>query len=119
MAADTIEINFVSFLPLKAYEFALWKPEFIDKVNERAKGELKIVVRGGPEAIAMFDQAMAVKSGIADCIYTPSGMFTSVIPVSIRSGFPSVPPPRKDRTGPSSTSTPCVRKPDSSTWVAR
>ena len=55
VAKKPITLDMVSFLNLKAFEFRLWKPLYIDKVNERAKGELKIRVRGGPEAIPIFD----------------------------------------------------------------
>lgn len=80
MAKDKITIDFVSFLPVKMFEFSRWKQEFIDKVNDRCKGELKIKVRGGPEIIAQFDQGMAVKKGIVHMMYSPAGFFSSLVP---------------------------------------
>jgi TRAP-type C4-dicarboxylate transport system substrate-binding protein len=80
LAADPIKVDFISFLNLKQYDFALWKPIFIDKINERARGELRITVRGGPEAIPIFNQAMAVKQGVVDMMYTSVGFYSSLIP---------------------------------------
>jgi TRAP-type C4-dicarboxylate transport system substrate-binding protein len=80
LAADPITVNFISFLNLKQYDFALWKPLVLDKIAERSQGEIKVQVRGGPEAIAIFDQAMAVKNGIVDMMYTSVGFYTSLVP---------------------------------------
>ena len=80
LAADPITVNFISFLNLKQYDFALWKPLVLDKIEERAKGEIKVNVRGGPEAIAINDQGMAVKNGIVDMMYTSVGFYTSLVP---------------------------------------
>ena len=44
---------------------------FVDKVNEAGKGVVQIDVRGGPEAIGMFQQPDAVRDGIVDMVYTP------------------------------------------------
>lgn len=80
LAEKPIVLNMVSFLNLKAFEFRLWKPLYIDKVNERAKGELKINVRGGPEVIPIFDQVMAVKKGVVDMSNASTGFFANMIP---------------------------------------
>ena len=40
--------------------------DFIDRVNERANGELVIDLLGGVEVIPLFDQAAAVRSGAVD-----------------------------------------------------
>ncbi|MEM9763246.1 MAG: C4-dicarboxylate ABC transporter substrate-binding protein, partial [Pseudomonadota bacterium] len=40
--------------------------EFVDKVNERGDGIVRIDVRGGPEAIGMFQQPDAVRNGVVD-----------------------------------------------------
>ena len=46
--ARPITLSYISFIPLTNFEFAQFKPLFIDRVNEKAKGELIINVRGGP-----------------------------------------------------------------------
>ena len=60
-SSKPITLNFVSFVPLAdKIEYQSCKRMFIDKVNERAKGELKINVRGGPEVIRPFDLGVSV-----------------------------------------------------------
>ena len=53
---------------------------FVDKVNEAGKGVVKIEVRGGPEAIGMFQQPDAVRDGIVDMVYTPGSFYAGVVP---------------------------------------
>lgn len=48
---------------------------FVDKVNEAGKGVIQIDVRGGPEAIGMFQQPDAVRDGIVDMVYTPGSFY--------------------------------------------
>ncbi|MFC2032756.1 TRAP transporter substrate-binding protein DctP [Chloroflexota bacterium] len=45
--------------------------DFIDIVNERAKGELVIDFLGGPEVVDFREQPMALKNGTFDLGYTP------------------------------------------------
>ncbi|WP_102107894.1 TRAP transporter substrate-binding protein DctP [Oceaniglobus roseus] len=54
--------------------------EFVDKVNEAGKGVVEIQVRGGPEAIGMFQQADAVRDGIVDMVYTPGSFYGGALP---------------------------------------
>ena len=53
---------------------------FVDKVNEAGKGVVKIEVRGGPEAIGMFQQPDAVRDGIVDMVYTPGSFYGGTVP---------------------------------------
>jgi len=53
---------------------------FVDKVNEAGKGVVHIDVRGGPEAIGMFQQPDAVRDGIVDMVYTPGSFYGGTIP---------------------------------------
>jgi TRAP-type C4-dicarboxylate transport system substrate-binding protein len=54
--------------------------EFVDKVNERGEGVIQIDVRGGPEAIGMFQQADAVRDGIVDMAYAPGSFYAGAFP---------------------------------------
>jgi hypothetical protein len=49
-------------------------------VNERGEGVVQIEVRGGPEAIGMFQQADAVRDGVVDMAYTPGSASTRRLP---------------------------------------
>lgn len=53
---------------------------FRDKVNERAKGAIKINIVGGPEAIPAFDQSSALKQGVVDVGYIPDAYFMKFVP---------------------------------------
>lgn len=53
---------------------------FVDKVNEAGKGVVQIEVRGGPEAIGMFQQPDAVRNGIVDMVYTPGSFYGGTVP---------------------------------------
>lgn len=54
--------------------------EFVDKVNEAGEGVVQIEVRGGPEAIGMFQQPDAVRDGIVDMVYTPGSFYGGALP---------------------------------------
>jgi len=54
--------------------------EFVDKVNERGEGVVQIQVRGGPEAIGMFQQPDAVRNGVVDMVYTPGSFYGGTVP---------------------------------------
>ncbi|MEM6678182.1 MAG: TRAP transporter substrate-binding protein DctP [Pseudomonadota bacterium] len=54
--------------------------DFVDKVNERGEGVVRIDVRGGPEAIGMFQQPDAVRNGVVDMVYTPGSFYAGALP---------------------------------------
>ncbi|TMM51809.1 TRAP transporter substrate-binding protein DctP [Sulfitobacter sabulilitoris] len=54
--------------------------EFVDKVNAAGEGVVQIEVRGGPEAIGMFQQPDAVRDGIVDMVYTPGSFYAGTVP---------------------------------------
>ncbi|MCR9125174.1 MAG: TRAP transporter substrate-binding protein DctP [Rhodobacteraceae bacterium] len=53
---------------------------FVDKVNAAGEGVVQIEVRGGPEAIGMFQQPDAVRDGIVDMVYTPGSFYGGTVP---------------------------------------
>ncbi|MDW4499193.1 TRAP transporter substrate-binding protein DctP [Sulfitobacter sp. D35] len=54
--------------------------EFVDKVNAAGEGVVQIEVRGGPEAIGMFQQPDAVRDGVVDMVYTPGSFYGGTLP---------------------------------------
>lgn len=54
--------------------------EFVDRVNERGEGVIRIDVRGGPEAIGSFQQADAVRDGVVDMAYSPGSFYAGALP---------------------------------------
>lgn len=63
-------------------------PAFVDAVNKRSQGKLRIDWLGGPEVFAAFDQIMALKAGTIDMIlYYPFGYMKSVMPEADAKGL--------------------------------
>lgn len=61
---------------------------FIDKVNARTEGKVKINWVGGPEVVQTFDQIHALKTGtIQMLLYYPFGYMKSVMPVAEAKGL--------------------------------
>ena len=52
----------------------------VDDINERGKGVVQIDVRGGPEAIGMFQQPAAVRDGVVDMVHTPGSFYGANVP---------------------------------------
>lgn len=53
---------------------------FVETVNARGEGVVQIDVRGGPEAIGMFEQPDAVRNGVVDMVYTPGSFYAGTVP---------------------------------------
>ena len=52
----------------------------VDEINKRGKGIVEITVRGGPEAIGMFQQPNAVRDGVVDMVHTPGSFYGASVP---------------------------------------
>ncbi|MFC1938134.1 TRAP transporter substrate-binding protein DctP [Chloroflexota bacterium] len=53
---------------------------FIERVNERSKGELTLDYLGGPEVIPMFEQGEALRTGVIDINYNVTAFYLSHLP---------------------------------------
>jgi TRAP-type C4-dicarboxylate transport system substrate-binding protein len=63
-------------------------PLFVEAVNKRAAGRLKIEWLGGPEVFASFDQIHALKAGTIDMIlYYPFAFMKSLMPEAEAQGL--------------------------------
>jgi TRAP-type C4-dicarboxylate transport system substrate-binding protein len=54
--------------------------EWVNKANAAGKGVFEISVRGGPEAMGMFEQPNAVRDGVVDLVYTPCAFYAASVP---------------------------------------
>lgn len=54
--------------------------KFVDMVNERGEGVIRIDVRGGPETIGLTEQPDAVRNGIVDMAYTAASFYGGTVP---------------------------------------
>ena len=52
----------------------------VDEINRRGEGVVEIEVRGGPEAIGMFQQPAAVRDGVVDMVNTPGSFYGTNVP---------------------------------------
>ena len=52
----------------------------VDDINKRGEGIVEITVRGGPEAIGMFEQPNAVRDGVVDMVHTPGSFYGASVP---------------------------------------
>ncbi len=52
----------------------------VDDINKRGEGVVEITVRGGPEAIGMFEQPNAVRDGVVDMVHTPGSFYGASVP---------------------------------------
>lgn len=52
----------------------------VEEINKRGEGIVEIEVRGGPEAIGMFEQPGAVRDGVVDIVHTPGSFYGASVP---------------------------------------
>lgn len=76
----TYELDYISFISLNNIEYKMWKEPFVDKLHEKANGELEIKIHGGPEVMHVLDMAPAVAKGVIDMCMAPTGYFDSLVP---------------------------------------
>jgi TRAP-type C4-dicarboxylate transport system substrate-binding protein len=78
--ADEITLTWLSFVPKNSPEAARFQKYYVDVVNQKARGELVIKYRGGPEIMQLPDIGPGVQKGIVDIATTILGFYESVVP---------------------------------------
>lgn len=64
-------------------EFLVYTKTFlamVEDINTRGEGIVQIEVRGGPEAIGMFQQPAAVRDGVVDIVHAPGSFYGANVP---------------------------------------
>ena len=64
-------------------EFLVYTKTFlamVEDINTRGEGIVQIEVRGGPEAIGMFQQPAAVRDGVVDMVHAPGSFYGANVP---------------------------------------
>jgi len=81
--APSKEIKFegTMLLPAAAGESKAFV-DFVNKVNEKAGGELVIDVLGGPEVIPGIEQVEAIRTGVVDISFGPMSYHQAILPPS-------------------------------------
>ncbi|RLC20144.1 MAG: hypothetical protein DRH93_14215 [Deltaproteobacteria bacterium] len=78
-SAKQIKLKVVSFTFLDSLENKMLQL-FIERVNERAKGELFMDLIGGPEIISPFELAQSVSKGIIDVGLNSTSFYPGTVP---------------------------------------
>jgi TRAP-type C4-dicarboxylate transport system substrate-binding protein len=78
-AASPIEMKAVAFLPTTTHETKFFV-EFIEDVQKRAQGQLKIKFLGGPEVISSREQIDALQSGVIQIALIPPSYYAKRVP---------------------------------------
>lgn len=80
--AKTIVLKAITVFPMD-HPINKYNKPYIDEINKRAKGELRIKYLGGPEVVATFDQAEAIRTGMIDIdLFVPLGYLESYMAVA-------------------------------------
>jgi TRAP-type C4-dicarboxylate transport system substrate-binding protein len=79
-AASPVEIKAVAFLPTTAHETKFFL-EFIEDVQKRSQGQLKIKFLGGPEVISGFELVDALDSGVIQMAMVATTYLEKRVPV--------------------------------------
>lgn len=78
--AKPIEMSWLSFLPRTNQSVQGLQKYLFDRINEKAKGQMVIKYRGGPEVISGYDIGAAVQKGIIDFAMVPVGYYEPLAP---------------------------------------
>lgn len=79
-ASKERELKWVSFRPETHQGVIGIRKNFIDPINNAAKGQLKIVWKGGPDTMAPMDVGLAVQRGTIDIGSIYVGAYEAVVP---------------------------------------
>lgn len=83
--AEEVVLKAVTFLPTSREKMKIKGLMLVDRINqlasERAPGELKVQVLGGPEVIPSANQPIAVRTGTIDMALTCASFYEGLVPV--------------------------------------
>jgi TRAP-type transport system periplasmic protein len=83
-AAELTTINALAAWPKSAPVVEFFIKDFLEglqkKADEKYPGQLKLVMKGGPEVVATNEQINAVQKGMVDLIYTSFSYYVSKMP---------------------------------------
>ena len=91
-------INAVHFTPVTT-ELTQEFLAYVDAVNTRGKGIVRIDVKGGPEVIPNPQLGTAQQSGLIDMIHTPAGLYLELVPEGEVLSASTLPPAEARKNG--------------------
>lgn len=100
VAAEPIVIKAVTALPKSHPDIYTSVPKFVDLVQKRSGGMIKIDWLGGPEVIGSFEQADALKQGVIQLqLYTPLAYMAPRVPETEASSLTKYAPWEERKVG--------------------
>lgn len=95
--AQPTELKAVCFLPKNLVNTAM-TVEWVNRVNNEAKGELIVKYLGGPEVIPPFEQIEALRKGVVQITFSPTAYYKSLLPEEVVFSLSKL-SPTEERTG--------------------
>jgi TRAP-type C4-dicarboxylate transport system substrate-binding protein len=80
-SADAQTLRAISFIPKNDPVLAMANA-WVNEVNTKLTGQIRINYVGGPEVITRFQQPEALRTGVIDIIIPPSGDYQDQMPSS-------------------------------------
>ena len=92
------ELKAVSFLPTN-HPYVTMAKEWVKRVNEGCKGELKVNLVGGPEVIPGLEQVEALKKGVVQVTFSVTAYYQSRMPEGVAYSLSKLTPSEERRPG--------------------
>jgi TRAP-type C4-dicarboxylate transport system substrate-binding protein len=92
------ELKAVCFLP-RNHPLAAMTVEWVKRINEYCRGELRINYLGGPEVISPLDQVEALRKGIVQVTFNPTAYYQSIFPEGVAFTLSKLTPWEERRPG--------------------
>ena len=96
--SDAQTLRAISFIPKNDPVLAMANA-WVNEVNTKLTGQLRINYVGGPEVITRFQQPEALRTGVIDIIIPPTGDYQDQVPVSPAFVLSKFSPSEERKTG--------------------
>lgn len=88
----------ISFIPKNDPVLAMAN-NWVSEVNSKLSGKVRINYVGGPEVITRFQQPEALRTGVVDILFTPSGDYQDQVPTSPAFVLSKISPSEERKSG--------------------
>jgi TRAP-type C4-dicarboxylate transport system substrate-binding protein len=88
----------ISFIPKNDPVLAMANT-WVSEVNSKLSGKVRINYVGGPEVITRFQQPEALRTGVVDILFTPSGDYQDQVPTSPAFVLSKISPSEERKSG--------------------
>jgi len=96
--AQAQTLRAISFIP-KNDPVLVMANTWVREVNTKLAGQLRINYVGGPEVITRFQQPEALRTGVIDVIFTPTGDYQDQMPASLAFVLSKLSPSEERKSG--------------------